>query len=71
MGNIYSKAIAIGREADARDISICRRHNLFTLTSIGLNIDARMEVVGAHLGKRCRVEPFNTLYRVVICKNGA
>ena len=56
--NIEHATVATGLHADAHYLAVSNREERMTLDAFGFQIDTRMEVVGAHLGKTSRIERF-------------
>ena len=56
--NIEHATVTTGLHADAHHLAVGNREERMTLDAFGFQIDTRMKVVGAHLGKTCRIERF-------------
>ena len=62
--------VAVGAQAYARDVAVGHGHEGFALGTVGFDVDARVEMPGAHLAEIGRVEPFDVADRVYVLLRG-
>ena len=62
--------VAVGAQAYARDVAVGHGHEGFALGTVGLDVDARVEMRRAHLAEIGRVEPFDVADRVYVLLRG-
>ena len=66
MGDVKRKAVPRRRLQNARHVTVGRRHDRLALHAVGLQIDARVEMVGAHLAEIGRVVTRHVAQRIFV-----